>query len=148
MSRDVQLQYAVPRKGVPGPASFRRWVDLACQGCEGSVLIRITDETESAQLNHQYRGKSGPTNVLSFPFEAPAGVPMAHLGDLVICAPVVAREAAEQSKPVQSHWAHMVIHGVLHLRGFDHLSEAEAEVMETIETLLMAELGHADPYAY
>ncbi|ANB02399.1 rRNA maturation RNase YbeY [Ectothiorhodospira sp. BSL-9] len=146
MDSRTQVQYAVPRRGIPAPVSLSRWVDLARQGAPGSVVIRVVDEHESAQLNGAYRGKQGPTNVLSFPFEAPEGIPVDHLGDLVICAPVVAREAREQGKAPRTHWAHMVIHGVLHLRGYDHLDEAEAHEMETIETLLMAECGYEDPY--
>lgn len=147
MDSRTQVQYAVPRRGIPAPVSLSRWVDLARQGAPGSVVIRVVDEYESAQLNGAYRGKRGPTNVLSFPFEAPEGIPVDHLGDLVICAPVVAREAREQGKASRSHWAHMVIHGVLHLRGYDHLDEADAHEMETIETLLMAECGYDDPYS-
>ena len=120
--------------------------------------IRIVDEDESAELNHTYRDKPGPTNVLSFPFDMPdlpaalaatenEEIPTKLLGDLVICAPVVAREAAEQGKPLPAHWAHMVVHGVLHLLGYDHLDKAEAAEMEGLEQRLLAELGVGDPYA-
>ncbi|MFP4245204.1 MAG: rRNA maturation RNase YbeY [Ectothiorhodospira sp.] len=146
MSNPTQVQYAVPRRGIPAPSSFRRWVDRARQGASGSVVIRIVDEAESADLNGAYRGLHRPTNVLSFPFEGPEGIPVDHLGDLLICAPVVAREAREAGCPLQSRWAHMVIHGMLHLRGFDHQGEVEAQTMEAMEIALMAALGHEDPY--
>ena len=110
------------------------------------LSIRIVDEAESADLNHTYRHKSGPTNVLSFPCEVPDGVPLDLLGDLVICAPVVAREAQAQGKASEAHWAHMVIHGVLHLRGYDHIDTAEAERMEALEIDILSRLGYPNPY--
>lgn len=110
------------------------------------VTIRIVDEAESQQLNHTYRGKDKPTNVLSFPFEAPAGIELPLLGDLIICRQVVEREAQEQEKPLLAHWAHMVVHGSLHLLGYDHIEDAEAEEMESIETEIMLALGYDDPY--
>jgi probable rRNA maturation factor len=108
--------------------------------------VRITDEAEIRELNATYRGKDYATNVLSFPFEAPPGVDIPLLGDIVVCAAVVAREAAEQEKPLQAHWAHMVIHGTLHLLGYDHIEEADAEEMEGLEIRLLADLGYANPY--
>ncbi len=143
---ELQLEVAMPG-GVPA-GRIQAWLD-ACfpEGPEQSVVVRITDEDESAELNAAYRGKSGPTNVLSFPFEAPTGVPVEHLGDLVICAPLVQREAAEQGKPIEQHLAHLLIHGVLHLLGHDHLTDEEAERMEAIEVQLLARLGMPDPYA-
>ena len=109
-------------------------------------LIRLVDEAESRQLNRDYRGKDRPTNVLSFPFEAPPEVLTPLLGDLVICAPVVVREAREQGKPADAHWAHMLVHGVLHLLGYDHLEPAEADEMEALERDILAGLGFPDPY--
>lgn len=131
---------------VPEAECFQRWAEAA--GLEGEVelAIRIVDEAESAALNHAYRHKTGPTNVLSFPCEVPAGVPNALLGDLVICAQVVEREAREQGKPSAAHWAHMVIHGILHLRGYDHQREAEAERMEALEVDILARLEYPNPY--
>ena len=112
------------------------------------LSLRLVDEAESADLNQRYRGKAGPTNVLSFPFEPPPGIKgPRYLGDLVICVPVVAREAAEQGKAPEAHWAHLVVHGVLHLLGYDHLDEAEAQAMEALETRLLANLGFPPPYA-
>jgi len=98
------------------------------------------------ELNRDYRGKDKPTNVLSFPFEAPAGITMPLAGDLVICAPVVEQEAADQNKTLESHWAHMVVHGMLHLQGHDHTDDKEAETMEALEIQLLAQLGFANPY--
>jgi probable rRNA maturation factor len=134
--------------GVPAEADFMRWAGAAGAGLpEGTeVAVRVCDETESAALNSRYRGKSGPTNVLSFPAELPPGVDLPLLGDLVICAPVVAREAAEQQKDPLAHWAHMVVHGILHLRGHDHVEAAEAARMEALEVSILADLGLPDPY--
>ncbi|MGF1548330.1 MAG: rRNA maturation RNase YbeY [Thiotrichales bacterium] len=130
-----------------GELPFQRWLDTCfADRDERSVVIRITDAAESATLNAQYRGKSGPTNVLSFPFEAPPGIPIAHLGDLVICAEVVASESSEQGKPSHDHLAHLVVHGVLHLLGYDHIDDTEAQVMEALEVALLARIGVPDPY--
>lgn len=113
---------------------------------EPELTVRIVDEEESQQLNFEYRGKDKPTNVLSFPFEAPAHVPLPLLGDLIVCKQVVAREAVEQGKTSQAHWAHMIVHGCLHLLGYDHIEDEEAEEMEGIERIVLAELGFEDPY--
>jgi len=113
---------------------------------EPELTVRIVDEEESQQLNFEYRGKDKPTNVLSFPFEAPAHVPLPLLGDLIVCKQVVAREAAEQGKTSEAHWAHMIVHGCLHLLGYDHIEDEEAEEMEGIERIVLADLGFEDPY--
>jgi len=110
------------------------------------LTIRIVDEAEGSELNSRWREKSGPTNVLSFPAEPMPGAPDDTLGDIVICAPVVAREAAEQGKLFEAHWAHLTIHGVLHLRGYDHQTDAEAAEMEALETQLLKQLEYPDPY--
>lgn len=145
----LDIQRATNAGGVPEDAAFERWSRLALEACadEIELTIRVVDEEESARLNSMYRNRPGPTNVLSFPFEAPPGAATNLLGDLVICAPVVEREAREQGKPAAAHWAHMVVHGVLHLRGFDHESEAEATRMETLECALLTRMGYDDPYA-
>jgi probable rRNA maturation factor len=147
---DVAVGYAAPRKGVPASASFRRWIEAALKGAKRrkatEVSVRIVDTEEGQALNLQYRGRDYATNVLSFPVELPPGVDLPLIGDLVICAPVVAREAAEQGKKPADHWAHLTIHGTLHLLGYDHIDEAEAETMEALETKVLAELGIADPY--
>ena len=110
------------------------------------LTIRFVDEKESAELNEQYRHKSGSTNVLSFPFETPAEVELNLLGDLVICMDVVKRQAVEQKKDELAHWAHMVVHGTLHLLGYDHLIDAEANIMEDKEIQILSQLGYTDPY--
>jgi probable rRNA maturation factor len=144
---DLELQVVSKTASLPTPEQFATWADAArLEGAAGSILIRIVDPEESRQLNHDYRGMDKPTNVLSFPFEAPPGIPEEHLGDLVICAPVVAAEAGEQHKPLEAHWAHMVVHGVLHLQGLDHQNNAEAEEMESLERQILAGLGYSDPY--
>ena len=148
---EVAVGYATAsRKGVPAAASFRRWVEAALKGARrrkaAEVAIRIVDTDEGLALNRQYRGRDYATNVLSFPAELPPGVDLPLLGDLVICAPVVNREAAEQGKKPVDHWAHMTVHGTLHLLGYDHIEDAEAEAMESLETRILAGLGISDPY--
>jgi probable rRNA maturation factor len=142
--------YAVPRAGLPAPASFRRWVGAALRGAKRrkrtELAIRIVDADEGRALNRDYRGRDYATNVLSFPAELPPGVDLPLIGDLAICAPVVSREAAEQGKKPRDHWAHLTVHGVLHLLGHDHIVEAEAEAMEALERRILAGLGIADPY--
>ena len=147
---EVAVGYAAPRKGVPASASFHRWIEAALRGAKRrkatEVSVRIVDTEEGQALNLQYRGRDYATNVLSFPVEQPPGVDLPLIGDLVICAPVVAREAAEQGKKPADHWAHLTIHGTLHLLGYDHIDDAEAETMEALETRVLAGLGIADPY--
>jgi probable rRNA maturation factor len=150
---ELILQQVVEVEGLPDEAQFERWARAAIEhvGEEvlGELVVRIVDESESAQLNQQYRNRQGATNVLSFPFEAPAGIPLEELplGDLVISAPVIAREAQEQGKSPHAHWAHMVVHGVLHLLGMDHIEPHDAVVMERAEIETLALLGFPDPYA-
>ena len=145
---DVGVSYGLPRKGLPAAASFRRWVAAACTGRirRADLGIRLVDAKVGRSLNRHYRGKDYATNVLSFPAELPEGVTLPLLGDLVICAPVVAREAREQGKDLSAHYAHLTIHGVLHLLGLDHEDQREAEAMEQIEREILAGLGFADPY--
>jgi probable rRNA maturation factor len=145
---DVSISYGLPRSGIPAANSFRRWVAAALDGRirEADLAIRLVDAREGKSFNRHYRGKDYATNVLSFPAELPEGVKLPLLGDLVICAPVVAREAAEQGKPLNAHYAHLTVHGVLHLLGWDHEDEREAECMEQLEREILATLGIADPY--
>jgi len=145
----LDLQIATDASGLPAETDFRCWAEAALAGrcAEAEVTVRIVDEAESAGLNRRYREREGPTNVLSFPFEAPPGMVSPLLGDLVICAPVVAREAREQGKPEEAHWAHLVVHGCLHLLGYDHMEEREAERMEALECAVVTGLGYGDPYA-
>lgn len=145
---ELEVQYACASSDVPDETMLRDWALAALNdditGVE--LVIRIVDEAESRALNRQYRGKDRPTNVLSFPFEAPPGVDCSHLGDLVICAPVVQQEAQEQRKQPDHHWAHMVVHGVLHLRGYDHIDEQQADAMEALEKRILAGFAIPDPY--
>jgi probable rRNA maturation factor len=145
---DVSVTYGLPRAGLPAATSFRRWAAAAAQGRirRADLAIRLVDAKEGRALNRHYRGKDYATNVLSFPVELPEGVKLPLLGDLVICAPVVAKEALEQGKPLNAHYAHLTIHGVLHLLGLDHEDEREAEAMEQIERDILATLGLPDPY--
>lgn len=153
MSAPVTLAvgYAVPRAGLPASASFRRWVEAALRGAKHrkpvELAIRIVGTDEGRALNRDYRGKDYATNVLSFPVELPPGLALPLIGDLAICAPIVQREAVEHGKAVRDHWAHLTIHGVLHLLGYDHQQDAEAVAMEALETRILAGLGIADPYA-
>lgn len=149
---DVAVGYAVPRKGIPAAASFRKWVAAALAGRirEADLAVRLVGTKEGRALNRHYRGKDYATNVLSFPAELPEGLPkgvrLPLLGDLVICAPVVAREAREQGKPLNAHYAHLTVHGALHLLGWNHEDTREAECMERLEREILARLGIADPY--
>ncbi len=166
MSAHVEVQRAAkaPAGILPEDADFARWVEVALTtgraaagGLDAAdkasvdVTVRLVDAAESAELNASYRHKDGPTNVLSFPFELPPGVPAAEaglslLGDLVICVPVVEREARAQGKPERAHWAHLVVHGTLHLLGFDHIEPADAERMEALEIEILDALGYPNPY--
>jgi probable rRNA maturation factor len=146
---ELDLQIA-SSAAVPDAALFRRCCELALRqrSADSELTIRLVDEPEARELNRTYRHKDYATNVLSFPAEVPdelLDIPL--LGDLVICVAVVEREAAEQGKTLDAHWAHLVIHGCLHLLGYDHEEDAEAEEMEALERNLLAELGHPDPYA-
>ncbi|HCH02712.1 MAG TPA: rRNA maturation RNase YbeY [Vibrio sp.] len=149
MSIELDLQIAVEETtGLPTEAQLQQWLESAITlfQPQAEVTIRIVENEESQQLNRDYRGKDKPTNVLSFPFEAPPGIEIDLLGDLIICKQVVEAEAKEQSKPLSAHWAHMVVHGSLHLLGYDHIEDEEAEEMESIETEIMQKLGFDDPY--
>lgn len=149
------MAYAVPRAGLPAATSFRKWVAAALESriLEADLAIRIVGTKEGRALNRHYRGKDYATNVLSFPADVaegvklPKGVRMPLLGDIVLCAPVVAREAKEQKKPLGDHYAHLTVHGVLHLLGWDHQDAREADCMEALEREILAGLGVDDPYA-
>ena len=146
---ELQLETnTVALTDLPSEAQFQTWIDaaLADQAKEFEVVVRLVDEPESQQLNREYRGKDSPTNILSFTFEVPDGLELNLLGDLVICAPLVKKEAIEQQKLLEHHWAHLVIHGVLHLRGYDHIDDDEAEEMESKGIEILQQLNIPNPY--
>lgn len=145
---ELGVSYGLSRRGLPSPVSFRRWVTAVLDGRvrRADLALRLVDADEGLALNRHYRGMDCPTNVLSFPAELPPGVELPILGDIVLCVPVVLREAAEQGKRVQNHFAHLTVHGVLHLLGFDHEDERDAEAMELLERHILASLGIQDPY--
>jgi probable rRNA maturation factor len=144
----IEIQYAVAGEALPPPDAIRRWAAHALQGvgADAELVVRIVDEAEMTALNRRYRGKSGVTNVLSFPYDPMPGVSSGLLGDIVVCAPVVVEEAIRQGKSPEAHWAHLVMHGVLHLQGYDHHRDHEARRMEALETRLLEGLGFSDPY--
>lgn len=150
----VDIQWATEAPDAPDDSLLSAWARHAVQvagGVVGDITLRIVDEDEIRELNRDYRGKDKPTNVLSFPFEMPEGLPADAveplLGDIIICDSVVRHEADQQHKPLQAHWAHMVTHGVLHLLGYDHIDDDDAIVMETLEIRALGEQGFDDPYA-
>lgn len=147
MTIDVDVQNATAYEPLPENEQLVLWVTFALRGkSDVELTLRLVDRDESRALNLRYRGQDKPTNVLSFPAGLPSGLDLPLLGDIVICAPLVAEEAEKQHKSLQSHWAHLVIHGVLHLLGHDHQDEKEAVEMEAIEVDLLASLGFSDPY--
>ena len=152
---DIDLQWGIPEQSLPTIEQCKSWVQAALQEplCFEPVemTIRIVDAAESQELNRDYRGMDKPTNVLSFEFEQPPGLvdlgeELPYLGDLLICAEIVETEAAEQNKALEAHWAHMIVHGTLHLQGYDHIDDDEAEEMEALEIDIMQSLGYEDPY--
>jgi probable rRNA maturation factor len=150
---NVDVQIATAANDVPPVSDIQRWVAAAVAAKAADpaaeVSVRVVDEDEMQTLNRDYRDQDKPTNVLSFPAGAVQGLPTGadtSLGDIVVCATVVAREASEQGKPLDDHWGHMLVHGVLHLLGHDHMAESEADEMERLEREILAGLGIADPY--
>lgn len=148
MNLFLDLQLSQTFSGLPEKAQFLHWADVALEGRreEAELLIRIVDAAEITELNKTYRGIDKATNVLSFPFDVPAPVESDLLGDIIICASVVQREAGELNQSEDMHWAHMVVHGVLHLLGYDHLNDEQAEVMESLEIQILKQLGYPNPY--
>jgi len=148
MSIQVDVQFAAQAAHFPTRHKLEGWVKAALAGRreKADLTVRIVDAAEGAELNQRWRHKPGPTNVLSFPANGVEEIAPELLGDIVICAPVVLREAEEQGKDTEAHWAHLVVHGALHLLGFDHLKEPEARAMEQLETEILIRLGYSDPY--
>ena len=144
----MQVQYAVNQSAVPSEENFQTWSAAvpSNDNQRQEVFLRIVDEQEMTQLNTQYRKKACPTNVLSFPADLHEEVDIPFLGDVIICAPVVDKEASEQGKSTLSHWAHMTVHGILHLQGYDHMNDAEAAEMEQLEIQILRKLGFDNPY--
>jgi probable rRNA maturation factor len=145
----VDIQNA-SREAVPSEDDIRHWITAALERQttreQVEISVRLVDREEMAQLNETYRGKQGATNVLSFPANLPAELDLPLLGDIVICAPVVHAEAAQQGKSNSAHWAHMTVHGTLHLLGYDHIDEEEATIMEALESAILNELNYGCPY--
>ena len=144
----LDIQSASSSEDAPDDQSIKRWVSAVLDSKTGDteLSVRIVDEDEGKALNETYRGASGPTNVLSFPFDEKTPEPLPLIGDIVVCAPVVVREAKQQNKALNAHCAHMIIHGVLHLLGYDHQNDSEAATMEALETEIMQKLGFPPPY--
>lgn len=160
MTVTVDIQLALNKDStikLPEKDQIQYWATMAVNAAhqsdkeESQITVRIVEEAEISQLNASYRHKEGPTNVLSFPFKAPPGIPIEEsagsLGDLVICASIVEKEAVQQNKEIMQHWAHMIVHGTLHLLGYDHQTEQEAEDMEGLESTVLARMDYPDPYA-
>jgi probable rRNA maturation factor len=144
----IELQVVSETPDQPQKQQIQRWVDAALHDYQddSEIVVRIVDEDESAHLNRQYRHKDGPTNILSFPADLPDELDLDLLGDLVICAPVVIKEALIQQKTSEDHWAHIIVHGVLHLLGYDHIDDQDAEIMEQMEIRILQQLNISNPY--
>ena len=144
----IEIQTIFHANGQPDHKNIQCWVDAALDGFnqDTEIVVRIVDEQEIAELNEQYRRKHGPTNILSFPVEVPEGIELNLLGDLVVCAPVLEKEALEQHKALTDHWAHIIVRGVLHLLGYDHIDDDEAELMESKEITILNKLNIKNPY--
>ncbi|GMQ92186.1 MAG: rRNA maturation RNase YbeY [Gammaproteobacteria bacterium] len=149
MKVQLNVQNVSTSGHVPETVQLLQWAEAALSEIDENTVelgVRIVDENESAELNSRYRKKQGPTNVLSFSYEDPPGASSNILGDLVICAPIVQDEAREQNKNPDAHWAHMVVHGIMHLRGYDHEQDDDAEIMQNKEAQLLKTLGYPNPY--
>ena len=148
MQPKIEIQNSSKNDDVPPEPDIRSWIEavLENQSSDSGVSVKVVDEREIQRLNSCFRSKDQATNVLSFPAELPPGIDVPLLGDLAICAPVVSREAIEQNKPLRAHWAHMLVHGTLHLLGYDHIDDSNAEQMERLETEILAHMNFPAPY--
>lgn len=144
----LDIQQASQNQHLPTAANFQLWVEaaLASEKKDMELTIRIVDSNEIQELNKLYRGKDRPTNILSFPFQSPTNIQLDLLGDLVICAHLIEEEAQQQKKPLFDHWTHIVVHGCLHLIGYDHINNQEAAIMEQCEIDILQQLGIKNPY--
>jgi probable rRNA maturation factor len=144
----LDIQLASQSNKIPGKNQFQKWVDavLLDETENSEIVIRIVDEAEMIQFNEQYRDKKGTTNILSFPFEVPEGIESDLLGDLLVCAPVVEQESNQQNKELEHHWAHLIIHGVLHLLDYNHIEDSDAEEMEVLEIGILSKIKIINPY--
>lgn len=144
----IDIQNASSKTSIPNASQFSAWLNAAAQKSfeNYELCLRIVDDEEMIELNHQYRHKNKVTNVLSFPADLPEGVDIPLLGDIVICAGVVEQEAEQQNKTLDAHWAHLCVHGMLHLQGYDHIEDNEAEIMEALEITILKQLGYNSPY--
>ena len=152
---ELDIQWAIEEQELPSKPQCYQWINSALQGENknnvNEVTLRFVSPQEIQELNRDFRNMDKATNVLSFPFEQPMGLAelgeeLPYLGDIVICPEIVAKEAIEQNKPEVAHWAHMIVHGVLHLQGFDHIEDDEAEEMEALEIQILQRLGFGNPY--
>ena len=148
MKPEVTIQSVTDSNMIPSEENIKQWIYSAINELSETkeLTVRIVDEAESAELNQSWRNKAGPTNVLSFPYDDNGFEHSNLLGDLVICAPILEQEAKQQNKALEAHWAHIIIHGSLHLLGYDHINSTDAEIMESKEKIIMANLGYDDPY--
>ena len=148
MTAKINVAYASAAAELPAETVIAHWAQAALEGFERDVQVgvRIVDESEIVELNQRFRKRAEPTNVLSFPFEDPPGTQTDILGDVVVCAPIVSSQAQTEGKPLSAHWAHMVVHGIMHLRGYNYETPKEADAMEYMETRILASLGFPDPY--
>jgi probable rRNA maturation factor len=144
----LEIQNESQSSLIPEKKQFKYWLDAVLKNDNqaSEIVIRIVDKDEIIQFNEQYRNKKGATNILSFPFEVPEGVESELLGDLLVCAPVVEEEAKQQNKKLEQHWAHLIIHGILHLLGYNHIDDVEAEEMEALEINILSTIGINNPY--
>ena len=145
---NLDFQFVSESKIIPKQEQFQYWVDAVLQDAteDSEIVIRVVDEAEMIQFNEQYRNKKGSTNILSFPFDMPEGIESDLLGDLLVCAPVVERESLQQHKQLEHHWAHLIVHGVLHLLGYDHINDEDAEEMEALEIKILKTIKINNPY--
>ncbi len=144
----LDFQVVSQSKSIPSIDQFQSWIDVVLndESRDSEIVVRIIDEAEMTQFNEQYRDKQGPTNILSFPFDVPEGIESDLLGDLLICAPIIEKESLQQNKIVDHHWAHMIVHGVLHLLGYDHIDKCDAEEMEALEIKILRKIKIKNPY--